>query len=45
VGAVGLAAGVTFLVIEIAGSGSSDGSAQSTEFVVGPGFAGLQGRF
>ena len=44
VGAVGLAAGVTFLVIDIAGSGSSDGSAQ-TEFVVGPGFAGLQGRF
>ena len=45
VGAVGLAAGATFLIIEVASGGDSKEQASPIELQIGPGFAGLKTTF
>lgn len=49
VGAVGLAAGATFLIVELATGGSSEPSKEAkavdVDFDIGPGYAGLSGKF
>ncbi len=49
VGGVGLAAGATLLIVDLAGGGSSSASADvgdvSVDLQVGPGYAGVRGRF
>jgi hypothetical protein len=49
VGGVGLAAGATFLIIELATGGSSEPSKEAkavdVDFDIGPGYAGVSGKF
>jgi len=45
VGAVGLAAGATFLIVELAGGGGGTTEARAIDIDVGPGYAGIRGAF
>ncbi len=48
VGAVGLAAGATFLIVELASGGSEpskEAKAVDVDFDIGPGYAGVSGKF
>jgi hypothetical protein len=45
IGAVGLAAGATFLIVDLASSGGSESKTGDVDLLLGPGFAGISGSF